>query len=90
MDIARYYSEENSECSAPLGLPGVVSLVVIFCLAGLIWAYRNFKKVTEINMMKDSDIDLSESDSINYDNITPAQKKLLAELGEKISEVNID
>ncbi len=62
-------------------------LVVVFCLAGLLWAYRNVKRVISIDLNSGSDVDLSQADSITYDSVTPAQKKVLIELGEKISDV---
>jgi len=64
-----------------------VVLVVVFCLAGLLWAYRNVKRVISIDLNWGSDVDLSQADSITYDSVTPAQKKILIELGEKISDV---
>jgi len=67
-------------------MPEVVALVVVFCVSGLIWAFRNVRKVTSINMGQDNDIDLDDQDSMSYDAVTPHQKKLLLELGSKISE----
>ena len=81
-----YYSQELSTCQSPLGMSGVVALVVIFCACGLVWAYRNVRKVTSINLGQDNDIDLDDQDSMTYDSVTPSQKKLLIELGSKISE----
>ena len=41
----------NTEmCFSPLGFDGVVIVNVIICALGLIWAYRNVKKVTNINL----------------------------------------
>lgn len=81
-----YYSQEEAACQSPLGLSEVVAVCVVFCVAGLVWAYRNFRKVTSINLSQDIDIDLDDQDSMSYDSVTPSQKKLLLELGSKISE----
>lgn len=66
-----------------------MTLVILFCGAGIAWAIRNVRKVTNIDVMRESDIDLDEGDSISYDTITPSQKRLLLELGEKIKDVLI-
>jgi hypothetical protein len=66
-----------------------VALVVAFCVLGLVWALRNVRKVTSINLNRFNDIDLDDASNMSYDSVTPSQKKLLLELGEKISEVHI-
>jgi hypothetical protein len=43
-----YYSPD--ECQSPLGFAEVISIVVVFCVSGIVWAYRNFRKVTKINL----------------------------------------
>ena len=43
-----YYSQE--QCESPLGFAEVISIVVVFCISGMAWAYRNFRKVTKINL----------------------------------------
>lgn len=64
-------------CSSPLSFDGVVIVNVIICALGLLWAYRNVKKVTNINLNNFSDIDMDDADSMTYDTVTPSQKKLL-------------
>jgi hypothetical protein len=77
MSSHNIYSEEDIVCKASLNMTGVVSIVVFFCSAGLVWAYRNVRKVTSINLSNDMEIDLDEQDSVSYDNVTPSQRKLL-------------
>ena len=87
MSINNLYGEEDIICQAPLDMAGVVAIVIFFCSAGLVWAYRNVRKVTSINLSNDMEIDLDEQDSFRHDNVTPSQKKLLLELGAKIADV---
>jgi hypothetical protein len=58
---------------------------ILIGFLGLAWAYRNLKKVLKINVDNYSEVDLDDADSINDDMISPVQKKLLLELGLKIS-----
>jgi hypothetical protein len=87
MDRVLFYSTEEVGCRSPLSFEGVIATVVVFGALGLLWAYRNVKKVTSINLSNFSDIDLDDSESMEYDMVSPPQKKLLLELGMKISEV---
>lgn len=91
MPVADYYSQENITCEAPLSMAGVVGLVVTCCLAGLVWAIRNVRKVTAIDLNHTSDINLDEADSISSnEHVASSQKQLLLELGSKISEVPLN
>lgn len=84
MELAQFYSTEEGDCQAPLSFSGVVATVLIFGVSGLVWAFRNVRKVTSINL-DNNDIDLDDSLSMRDDMVSPPQKKLLLELGEKIS-----
>lgn len=63
--------------------------MLIFTGLGLVWAFINVRKVTSINLEND-DIDMEDGESMHYDLVSPSQKKLLLELGDKISEVIVD
>lgn len=56
-------------------------------MCGGLWAFRNVRKVTAIDL-REHDIDLDDAESVSYDSVTPNQKKLLMELGDKIAEVD--
>ena len=71
------------QCQGPLSMSGVVIIVVVCCVLGIVWAGFNFMLVRKIDVEKGSD---GESDSLVGD-IPEGQKKLLLELGEKISTV---
>jgi uncharacterized membrane protein len=66
MNINDLYSEDSISCKAPLSMTGVVSLVVVFCLSGILWAIRNVRQVININLDRDMDIDLDDQESISY------------------------
>lgn len=87
MSLTDLYTNGDVGCNSPLNMTGVLSIVVLFCSCGLVWAYRNVRKVTSINLNDESDIDLDDQDSVSYDNVTPSQRKLLLDLGDKIAEV---
>lgn len=73
-------AEGNLNCEAPLSFGTVTILVIISCGLGLLWAGFNFMSVKKIDVAKEDD---GEHDSL-IGAITPKQKKLLIELGEKI------
>lgn len=60
MEISDFYSTEDGECKSPLSYSGVIATVFIFGISGLVWAFRNVKKVTSINL-DNNDIDLDDS-----------------------------
>jgi hypothetical protein len=64
-------------------------LTIVIGILGLIWAYRNLKKVLNIDVNSESEIEMDDADSFNDSMVSPVQKKLLLELGFKISEVII-
>jgi hypothetical protein len=82
-----FYSTEFAECRSPLSFDGVVAIVFSFCVVGLLWAAANVRKVTSINLEHDDIIDMDDGESMQYDLVSPSQKKLLLELGEKIADV---
>jgi len=43
-------SSDSAACSSPMSFDGVVIFNVIVCGLGLLWAYRNVKKVTNIKL----------------------------------------
>ena len=47
-------------------MAGVVAINVIFCLSGILWAIRNVRKVTSIDLNRDMDIDLDDQESVSY------------------------
>lgn len=71
-------------CAAPLSFTGVIALVIISCVLGLLWSAYNILLVNKINVETGYD---GESESLVGD-IPEEQKKLLIELGEKISNVS--
>jgi hypothetical protein len=90
MERILFYSTEFIECRAPLSFGGECALVAIFCGLGLLWAVANVRKVLAINVEGDgSDIDLDDNESMQHDLVSPSQRKLLAELGEKIADVAV-
>ena len=86
MDYLAKLSDAGPACEAPLTFSSVIILVVISCVLGLLWAAFNFRSVKKINVESDQD---AESDSL-IGGVTERQRKLLIELGEKISNVQID
>jgi hypothetical protein len=88
--ITNFYSTEFLACRAPLSYSGQCALIISFCIAGLLWAVANVRKVLSIDVNADSiDIDMDDGDSMQHDLVSPSQKKLLVELGEKIADVRI-
>ena len=83
MDIIQQLAVDDSTCEAPLSFGAVIIIVIISCALGLIWAAYNFFLVRKIDVERGED---GESDSLIGD-IPEGQKKLLIELGEKISNV---
>lgn len=79
-----FYSTEFSDCRSPLAFEGVVAAVMVFGALGLLWAFVNVRKVRSINLEAE-DIDMDDGESMHYDLVSPSQKKLLLELGDKIS-----
>lgn len=73
-------------CAAPLSFTGVIALVIISCVLGLLWSAYNILLVNKINVETGYD---GESESLVGD-IPEEQKKLLIELGEKISNGAIE
>lgn len=71
-------------CQAPLSFSGVVGIVISCCILGLLWALFNVISVNKIDVEKGVD---GESESLVGD-IPENQKRLLLELGEKISNVH--
>ena len=63
-------------------------MIIIFvcCAAGIIWAIFNMFLVTNIDVEKGTKVDDNEEGV----EITHKHKKMLMELGEKISEVSLD
>lgn len=60
MELDQFYSTEEGDCHAPLSFSGVVATVLIFGASGLVWAFRNVRKVTSIKL-DNNDIDLDDS-----------------------------
>lgn len=88
--ITNFYSTEFLACRAPLSYSGQCALIISFCIAGLLWAVANVRKVLSIDVNADSiDIDMDDGDSMQHDLVSPSQKRLLVELGEKIADVPI-
>lgn len=88
--ILNFYSTELITCRAPLNYSGQCALIISFCIAGLLWAVINVRKVLSIDINTDSiDIDMDDGDSMQHDLVSPSQKKLLVELGEKIADVPV-
>jgi hypothetical protein len=83
MDIVQQLTVDDATCEASLDFGTVTLIVIITCVLGLIWAAYNFYLVRKINVERGED---GESDSLIGD-IPEGQKKLLIELGEKISNV---
>jgi hypothetical protein len=85
MDYLAQLSEGTPSCEAPFTFGSVTIFVIISCVLGLLWAAFNFMLVRKIDVEKDED---GESDSL-IGGVTERQRKLLIELGEKISNVFI-
>jgi len=83
MNYLGQLSEGTPSCEAPLTFGSVTVVVIISCVLGLLWAAFNFMSVKKIDVEKGDD---GESDSL-IGAVTEKQKKLLIELGEKISNV---
>jgi hypothetical protein len=77
MDNDWFFASPASKCESPLNFSGAIAVVVSFCVLGLIWAFRNVRKVIKINLTNYEDIDMDESDNIQFESITPSQQKLL-------------
>ena len=58
MGIEDYYSEALSNCQAPLTWNGVLALVITSTILGILWAVRNLRLLTTINLHENSDIEL--------------------------------
>ena len=54
MDIIRFLQEEDSAviegCRVPLTFGGATALIVVFCLAGIIWSIINYRLVKRIDV----------------------------------------
>ena len=85
MDYLPLLSDATPVCEPPLSFGSVIILVIISCVLGLLWAAFNFMSVKKINVESDQD---AEADSL-IGGVTEQQRKLLIELGEKISNVKI-
>lgn len=76
---------DAADYNSPLGLGGVIVIVIVSCVLGLVWAFFNYLGVKKI--------DLQHGQQGEYEGLanetTEAQVKLLLELGTKISEVLI-
>lgn len=83
------FQYDDDICQSRLTYEGFMILTIVIGILGLIWAYRNLKKVLNIDVNSESEIELDDADSFNDSMVSPIQKKLLLELGFKISEVNI-
>jgi hypothetical protein len=77
MSDGSYFSSPDSLCESPLTFSGSVAVVVVFCVMGMLWAFRNVRKVIKINLEHYEDIDMEDTDHIGFKSITPSQQKLL-------------
>jgi len=50
----------NPDCESPLNFLGVIAIVIVCCALGILWAIRNVRLVTNINLHEGNDVDLDE------------------------------
>lgn len=85
ISIADIVYSDSSECYGSFSYSASIAVIIISCVLGIIWAAINFIQVRSIKV----DDEGSESKAALVENITPEQRKLLIELGDKIATVRL-
>lgn len=85
MDINKYLgaSPSDAECLGIFDYTTTIVVIIISCVLGIVWAIVNYVLVKRINVSDETHT--AHGTLIN--DITPEQRKLLIELGDKISNV---
>lgn len=84
---SHFQAASSGSCRGPLAFNAEFLIIIGCCILGLIWAFINMFLVSKINVQKGQTG--YEDEHVGSKEITPHQKNLLIELGEKISTVAI-
>lgn len=73
----------DSSCYGTFDFTTTIIVIIVSCVLGIAWALFNFLQVKSINVINNT----SESSRQLVNEVTEEQRKLLIELGDKISNV---
>ena len=81
----------SAPANSILSMSAVIGIVIGSCVIGLLWAWLNYTQVKSVQISSES-TGLYESvvDGPENKEVKESESKVILEIGEKISEVNVD
>lgn len=75
---------------SPLSMNGVIAIVISACAVGLVWAFWNYLGVKKVPIRTGSTgLYESVTDGAGGQEVTESETRVINEIGEKISEVDL-